>query len=77
VQLRPGDCVLFATDGLHELRNGQGVEFCCARMEEVWAQCRHKSATESVNFVFDRQLAFSNGIPPHDDITVVVLKVLP
>jgi serine phosphatase RsbU (regulator of sigma subunit) len=77
VQLSPGDCVLFATDGLHELRNGEGVEFCTTQMEEVWAQCRHKSATESVDFVFDRQLAFSNGNPPHDDITAVVLKVLP
>lgn len=77
VQLGPGDCVLFATDGLHELRNGEGVEFCTARMEEVWAQCRHKSATESVDFVFDRQLAFSDGKVPDDDITAVVLKVLP
>jgi sigma-B regulation protein RsbU (phosphoserine phosphatase) len=76
VQLSAGDCVLFASDGLHELRNGEGVEFCTSQIEEVWAQCRHKSATESVNFVFDRQLAFSNGTAPHDDITAVVLKVL-
>jgi sigma-B regulation protein RsbU (phosphoserine phosphatase) len=76
VQLGPGDCVLFASDGLHELRNGDGVEFCTAQIEDVWAQCRRKSATESVAFVFDRQLAFSNGYPPHDDITAVVLKVL-
>ncbi|MFI5114906.1 MAG: PP2C family protein-serine/threonine phosphatase [Terriglobales bacterium] len=77
VQLGPGDCVLFASDGLHELRNAEGVEFCTARMEEVWTQCRCKSASESVDFVFDHQLAFSNGSPPHDDITAVVLKVLP
>jgi serine phosphatase RsbU (regulator of sigma subunit) len=77
VQLGPGDCVLFASDGLHELRNGEGVEFCTAQIEEVWAQCRCKSAIESVDFVFDRQLAFSEGNPPHDDITAVVLKVLP
>ena len=76
VQLVPGDCVLFATDGLHELRNGEGVEFCSAHMEEAWAQCRHKSATESADFVFDRQVAFSDGSVPHDDISVVVLKVL-
>jgi serine phosphatase RsbU (regulator of sigma subunit) len=30
-----------------------------------------------VDFVFDHQLAFADGSPPHDDITVVVLKVLP
>jgi sigma-B regulation protein RsbU (phosphoserine phosphatase) len=76
VQLVPGDCVLFATDGLHELRNGEGIEFCTAQMGEVWAQCRHKSATESADFVFDRQVAFSDGSVPHDDISVVVLKVL-
>ena len=77
VQLGPGDCVLFATDGLHELRNGEGVEFCTAQMEKVWAQCRCKSATESVDFVFEHQVAFSDGCAPHDDITAVVLKVLP
>src|SRR5208283_1634702 len=38
VQLGKGDSVLFATDGLHELRNGEGVEFCTSEMEKVWAQ---------------------------------------
>ena len=75
-QLRPGDCVLFATDGLHELLNPDGVEFCTVQMETVWAKCGHKSATESADFVFDHQAAFSNGIAPHDDVTAVVLKVL-
>jgi sigma-B regulation protein RsbU (phosphoserine phosphatase) len=77
VQLRPGDCVLFATDGLHELRDPDGIEFGATQMEKVWAQCGHKSATESADFVFAHQSAFSNGIAPHDDITAVVLKVLP
>jgi len=76
VQLEPEDCVLFASDGLHELRNGTGMEFCTSELEEVWAQCRRKTASESANFVFDRQMAFSEGIAPHDDITAVVLKVL-
>ena len=77
VQLDPGDGVLFASDGLYELRNAEGVEFSTARLAEVWLQCRRKSATESVDFVFDRQSAFSNGNSPHDDITAVVLKALP
>jgi len=77
VQLSLGDCILFATDGLHELRNGEGVEFCTSEMEQVWAQCRCKSATEAADFVFERRLAFSEGNPPHDDVTAVVLKVLP
>ena len=76
VQLRPGDCILFATDGLHELRNGEGVEFSAAQLEQVWKQCGDKSANESADFVFDGQATFSNGLAPHDDITAVVLKVL-
>jgi phosphoserine phosphatase RsbU/P len=76
VQLGQGDCVLFASDGLHELRNGNGIEFCDSEMEQVWAQCQRKTATESADFVFDRRMAFSEGIAPHDDITAVVLKVL-
>jgi len=76
VQLSPGDCVLFATDGLHELHNGEGVEIYTAQMEEVWAQCQQKSASESLEFIYDRLLAFSDGSPPQDDITAVVLKVL-
>jgi sigma-B regulation protein RsbU (phosphoserine phosphatase) len=77
IQLGAGDCVLFATDGLHELRNQEGVEFCTNQLEQVWAQCGHKSAAESADFVFDRKLAFSDGSAPDDDITAVVLKVLP
>src|SRR5271156_606836 len=69
LQLAPGDCVLFATDGLHEARNREGVEFCAAQIKEVWAQCGQKSATESADFVFNGQAAFSNGHAPHDDIT--------
>jgi phosphoserine phosphatase RsbU/P len=76
VQLSPGDCVLFASDGLHELRNREDVEFCAAQMKDVWASCWRKSATESVDAVFARMLAFSHGAAPHDDITAVVLKVL-
>jgi len=76
VELSPGDCVLFASDGLHELRNGEGVEFCTTQMAEVWAQCERKSAAESVDFIFDHQTAFSDGVAPHDDVTAVVLKVL-
>jgi sigma-B regulation protein RsbU (phosphoserine phosphatase) len=75
VQLISGDCVLFATDGLHELRNREDVEFCTAQMEDVWASCWRRSAAESVDVVFDRMLAFSAGSAPHDDITAVVLKV--
>ena len=34
VQLAPGDSVLFATDGLHESSNSQGVEFFAEHIAE-------------------------------------------
>jgi phosphoserine phosphatase RsbU/P len=77
VQLAPGDCILFASDGLHESCNRDGVEFCNNQIEEVWAKCGCKSANDAMDFVFARQSIFSDGNDPHDDITAVVVKVLP
>ncbi len=76
VQLHPEDCVLFASDGLHELQNREGVEFCATQIQTIWTQCHSKSASESVNFVLDRQILFSSGFAAQDDITAVALKVL-
>ena len=76
IPLVAGDCVLFATDGLHELQNRDGIEFCATQLEKTWAQCGQRSASESADFIFDQQMAFSNGGATDDDITVVVLKVL-
>ena len=77
VQLCPGDAVLFATDGLHESLNREGIEFSSTQITELWAECRSKSATESLDHLFNGLQAFSNGTPPNDDITAVVVKVLP
>lgn len=75
-QLSPGDSILFATDGLHESLNPEGIEFSSTRMVELWTECQPKSATESLDHLFDGLFHFSKGTPPHDDITAVVLKVL-
>jgi sigma-B regulation protein RsbU (phosphoserine phosphatase) len=76
VQLSAGDTILFATDGLYESRNPQGVEFSSGDMHQVWSQCQSKTAEESLDFLFSALHIFSHGTTPHDDITAVVLKVL-
>jgi sigma-B regulation protein RsbU (phosphoserine phosphatase) len=76
VQLSPGDSVLFATDGLHEALNPDGIEFCADRLPELWAECQSKSAAQSLEYLFNGFQLFSDGTAPHDDITAVVLKVL-
>ncbi|MGC1449766.1 MAG: SpoIIE family protein phosphatase [Candidatus Sulfotelmatobacter sp.] len=70
------ETLLFATDGLHESLNPEGIEFCSTRMPELWAQCQSKSAAESLDHLFEGLQAFSNGTAPHDDIAAVVLKIL-
>jgi sigma-B regulation protein RsbU (phosphoserine phosphatase) len=75
VQLSPGDAVLFATDGLHEMRNALGEDLSWGKLEEIWRQCRCKSADECLDFLFDEVRAFSASSGSHDDITGIVLKV--
>ncbi|MFZ0642343.1 MAG: PP2C family protein-serine/threonine phosphatase, partial [Candidatus Acidiferrales bacterium] len=53
VGLFPGDAVLFATDGLHELRNEKGDDLSWGKLREIWNECRCRSADESLDFLFD------------------------
>jgi sigma-B regulation protein RsbU (phosphoserine phosphatase) len=75
-QLLPGDAVLFATDGLHEIRDRLDNDFSWERLGEIWHQCRGKSAEQSLDYLFEGAVKFSQGgHAPHDDITAVVLKI--
>jgi serine phosphatase RsbU (regulator of sigma subunit) len=75
VQLSPGDIVLFATDGLHELRNHWDEDFGWAELGELWTACASKSADESLEFLVNGARAFSVHTEQSDDITAVALKV--
>jgi serine phosphatase RsbU (regulator of sigma subunit) len=76
LKLSPGDTVLFATDGLTELRDREDNDFGWDRLAEIWKHCRWKSAEEALDFVFDEAGRFSEGgQAKHDDITAVVLKI--
>ena len=39
IQLQPGDAVLFASDGLHELRDRYDKDFSWQRLQDIWLQC--------------------------------------
>lgn len=75
LQLSPGDAVLFATDGLHDLRAENGDDFSWDKMREIWEQCHGKSTKESLDFLFEEAARFSGKGRQEDDITAVVLKV--
>lgn len=76
LRLNPGDAVLFATDGLHELRNKQGEDFSWGKLAESWHRCRGSSSEDTLDFLFARMKEFTAGAAQHDDITVVVVKAL-
>lgn len=76
VQLSPGDAVLFASDGLHELRDRYDQDFSRERLAQVWQECHNKSADESLGFVFEEARLFSeDGSEQRDDITALALRV--
>jgi serine phosphatase RsbU (regulator of sigma subunit) len=76
VELFPGDAVLFATDGLHELRDRHDKDFSWERLQDTWLQCRCRTAEDSLTLLFEEARQFcEGGSEQQDDITTVVLKV--
>jgi serine phosphatase RsbU (regulator of sigma subunit) len=75
VRLSPGDVVLFATDGLHELRNQMDDDFSWKQLPETWSNCSQKSADEALDYLFENVRQFSLHSEQKDDITAVALKV--
>jgi len=75
VTLSPGDTILFATDGVHEMRNAAREDFSWQQLGKIWQRSRRFSADESVDMLFDELHVFSSGAPRHDDVTAVVLKI--
>jgi phosphoserine phosphatase RsbU/P len=72
LKLAPGDAVLLATDGLHELRNVRGECFSWDELSEVWQRCRAASAEEALDHLFVKE--FAAGGATRDDIIAVVVK---
>jgi serine phosphatase RsbU (regulator of sigma subunit) len=76
VQLQAGDVVVFYTDGLPEAMNEQQEQFDLARME---TSLRHLPATtraaEIVEMLLNEVTTFSGAVKPHDDMTLVVVRV--
>ena len=75
VCLSPGDSVLFATDGLHELQGANGDDFGWQRMADIWRECQGMSADESLQSLLREAKNFAVGGLQHDDITAIALKI--
>jgi sigma-B regulation protein RsbU (phosphoserine phosphatase) len=74
-RLSPGDALFFFTDGLIEARNRAGEEFGEERLTGLLNRNRGLGAADYLSRIQDEVAAFTQGMPRHDDITLVVLKL--
>jgi sigma-B regulation protein RsbU (phosphoserine phosphatase) len=77
IVLRPGDIVLFYTDGVTEAANADSELFGLQRLIDLVAQHSHRTAEELLQAIGGAVESFQAGAPLSDDVTLVVLKALP
>lgn len=72
--LRPGDQVIFYTDGITDARNPTGEMFGLHRLDQVLGGCPHV-ASDLLNTVLHAVEHFTAGRPADDDRTLLVAKI--
>jgi len=73
IQLKPGDALLFYSDGLSEVRNPEGTEFSAARLEEIMGE-QHAKTAKTIGDQVEKQLHdHLEQSSPTDDITFLVV----
>lgn len=76
IVLQPGELVTFFTDGVVEAEAPNGIRFGATRALELLHRVRHLPAREIVDQLYRSISDFCRPYPRHDDVTVVVVKVL-
>lgn len=74
--LIPGDLVVLFTDGVSESMNSRDEEWGEARLIEFAKSCYGLPAIEVMTRIFAAAEGFAAGAAQHDDMTLVVLRVL-
>lgn len=73
-QFRPGDQVVFYTDGITEARNPEGELYGLERLDSALRRCR-PDGPALVRVVLSSLELFTDGHPADDDRTLVVAKI--
>jgi len=78
VNLRLGDVVIFASDGILESENAKHEEFGFERLSALLTSLPANSCVENISGAILRATdEFSGvGLPPHDDRTLLVIRVI-
>jgi serine phosphatase RsbU (regulator of sigma subunit)/DNA-binding LacI/PurR family transcriptional regulator len=73
LQLEPGEMLFAYTDGVTEARDGEGNLFTKNKLASI-LEMPFSSATEAVKHVESAVNEHCEGLAPHDDITMLVLR---
>ncbi|PKG32378.1 SpoIIE family protein phosphatase, partial [Methanoregula sp.] len=76
IPLQPGDVVVLYTDGVTEAMNAKDDEYGIERLMKCVEETKALPSQEIINAIVREVVAFAGTHPQHDDITVMVLKVL-
>ena len=74
--LASGDVLLLYTDGISEAMNASDEEWGEDKMMDAARACRSRPASEMIDELVLAADAFVAGAPQHDDMTVMVVKVI-
>ena len=77
VLLAPGDSLVIYTDGISEAMNRDLEEWGEDRLKEAVQSCIGLNSEETIARIMQAADAYAAGAPQHDDMTLVVLRVLP
>src|SRR6516225_4317693 len=75
-RLKPRDLIVLFTDGVSESMNTRNEEWGEDRLIELAETCFGLPASEVMTRILAAAEAFAAGAPQHDDMTLVVLRVL-
>ena len=74
LNMKPGDIVLLATDGLYEWENSAGEQFGTERLAGAVRQFSDREPEVIIAELYDSVLNFAQGTPQQDDLTAVLIK---
>lgn len=75
IQLESGDMVVAFTDGISEAMNAAQEEWNEDRLIETICKCRSLQSQDVIRHILGRVDAFTAGVPQHDDMTLVVMRL--
>ena len=75
IQMESGDLLVAYTDGVTEARNADDQEFGEASLRRIIDSSAHLPAQRLSEQIVDRVREWCGEVPPHDDLTLVVMRI--